>query len=88
MMEWIGGQLDAAATMMRGALFFSALPSFPWIIDPHQHWHLAHQALIAQLRQEFPKPKRSFRRRYVSEEAWMLRRSRNSLKRQIIFFAA
>ena len=87
-MEWIGGQLDAAATMMRGALFFSTLPSFPWIIDPHQHWHLAHQALIAQLRQEFPKPKRSFRRRYVSEEAWMLRRSRNSLKRQIIFFAA
>lgn len=56
-----------------------------WSDDPHAHWQLARKQLLEALAAEFPVHNRRPKRRYVSEQAWQLRRTRNHVKRELIW---
>ena len=66
---------------------FAPLTQPPWEYDVHHHWHHCHTQLTAQLRKRFPK-KRSFPRKpYITEEVWIWRNKRKSLRRQALLRA-
>eukprot|EP00438_Fugacium_kawagutii_P033595 Skav205245 [mRNA] locus=scaffold1794:421388:429761:- [translate_table: standard] len=62
---------------------FANLKSPPWDLDPHAHWQVARESLINELSKVFPKHSTPTKRRYISSNAWSLRKTRNHLKRQL-----
>ena len=48
----------------------SLLPEVAWDIDVNDHWTLMRQTVVEQCKSWFPKPKRTRRQLYLSEQAW------------------
>eukprot|EP00438_Fugacium_kawagutii_P029954 Skav226336 [mRNA] locus=scaffold3640:16495:21969:- [translate_table: standard] len=64
---------------------FGAISSPAWTLDPHAHCEAARALLLEQLAIEFPITHGGPRRRYVSAQAWTLRKTRLHLKRQFLW---
>eukprot|EP00438_Fugacium_kawagutii_P021691 Skav224757 [mRNA] locus=scaffold1604:48812:54304:- [translate_table: standard] len=64
---------------------FAKLHSPAWCDDPHLHWQTARAQLLQELAVEFPHAQTGPKRRYVSAQAWSLRKSRNHIKRQLLW---